>query len=231
MCHKLMQQYHCGHTKEVCTTPCPHALATAAANLVSSPVAMQPQTQQPQQQQQNPPYPVSTPNSPSSTPRSLSIARTDSGNTNGAGAGGSFTAYFPNPNKDRTSQLSLQRPGSGLHSPSPTPSTTSVMTTHSHSQSQSPPPYASISILSPISPGAEGPEVDTVVRYCSYFFARNLPQSVRPCLNCFMKEDYEKYRTSWMKGYQTGHPGTKAEDLWRLSGLEGAVERVARGEM
>jgi hypothetical protein len=29
MCHKLLQTYHCGHPKEICTTPCPHALKTA----------------------------------------------------------------------------------------------------------------------------------------------------------------------------------------------------------
>jgi hypothetical protein len=28
MCHKLLQVYACGHLKDVCTTPCPHALAT-----------------------------------------------------------------------------------------------------------------------------------------------------------------------------------------------------------
>ncbi|RAQ99896.1 hypothetical protein DDE82_007765 [Stemphylium lycopersici] len=28
MCHKLFQVYACGHQKPVCTTPCPHAIAT-----------------------------------------------------------------------------------------------------------------------------------------------------------------------------------------------------------
>jgi len=29
MCHKLFQTYHCGHPKEICITPCPHALKSA----------------------------------------------------------------------------------------------------------------------------------------------------------------------------------------------------------
>ena len=28
MCHKLLQAYACGHNKTICTTPCPHAIAT-----------------------------------------------------------------------------------------------------------------------------------------------------------------------------------------------------------
>ena len=28
MCHKLPQVYACGHNKTICTTPCPHAIAT-----------------------------------------------------------------------------------------------------------------------------------------------------------------------------------------------------------
>lgn len=28
MCHKLLQVYACGHHKTICTTPCPHAIAT-----------------------------------------------------------------------------------------------------------------------------------------------------------------------------------------------------------
>ena len=28
MCHKLLQVYACGHNKTICTTPCPHAIAT-----------------------------------------------------------------------------------------------------------------------------------------------------------------------------------------------------------
>ena len=28
MCHKLLQAYACGHKRIVCTTPCPHAIAT-----------------------------------------------------------------------------------------------------------------------------------------------------------------------------------------------------------
>lgn len=214
MCHKLLQVYHCGCTKEICTTPCPHALTTATSTGTTSHRAPVPG---------RPPYPVSRSNSGSNTPQSVvQMARsgsTTSTKTNAASithtnATTSLKDRDVLPSRELISRLSLSetpvRPFSAFSSHTPTPLS------------------AAAELPTPTLTAQSQPDDDEPTpNLCAYFFKRHTPVSIRPCWACYLKPEYEAQRERWMADYKAAHFGARTEDLERLAGIEAIRKRVA----
>ncbi|PVI03172.1 hypothetical protein DM02DRAFT_652792 [Periconia macrospinosa] len=103
--------------------------------------------------------------------------------------------------------------------------------------SQPPPPYpvsptdsgtnSPLSIQSTPRPGSTSPaNEDPPQNFCSYFFTRKTPTSLRPCAACYLKPEYKKERDRWVSDYCATHFVTKPEDLERLTGIEAIKQRV-----
>jgi hypothetical protein len=136
MCFILNQVHACGHTKPVCITACPHAIATS----------------------------------------------------------------YPNPFLDHEPPSPMTCPISPISDGSTTPLTRASNSHQAHL-------YTALPSYSP----------ETM--YCPYFFPHNLPISKFPCVACYRLAEWEQLRNRWINEYRITHPGTKPEDLERLSGV------------
>ncbi|KAF1838115.1 hypothetical protein BDW02DRAFT_594988 [Decorospora gaudefroyi] len=210
MCHKLLQVYACGHAKTVCTTPCPHALATGqpipqdsneitcselsrSSSVVSS-LAPQTSTRRsdihdlPSQRHARLSSLINTPSPP---PPSAFHFVTVVGNENSTSNSNSQDNVSPS-------------------SPSPTAATLSP----------SPPPHlTAAAYFSPAGP--ERPSLTTGPNLCTYYFRHNLAASKVPCSACYARTEWEPYRRAWMRAYREAHPMGRSEDVEVLSGVKG----------
>ncbi|KAF2129538.1 hypothetical protein P153DRAFT_431474 [Dothidotthia symphoricarpi CBS 119687] len=205
MCNELIQVYACGHSKDICTTPCPHAQDTASpatisrSNSVVSSIA-----------------PSAKQNVGTNSPAQRSPLRT-------------VNPSAATPNEPRAPAFRFNIPSQ--HALSPTFSTTN---TNMNSQHTLPSRYSTSSSPStsgPTSPTAFSNQppspVTPVPNFCPYVFPpRFLPRSRFPCLGCYMQPEWEGMRSAWMDNYRHGHPMDGMEDLERLSGIEGVRERL-----
>lgn len=220
MCNKLLQLFACGHAKTICVTPCPHAVTTG---------------------EQAPPE------SESGRIRPNPIGACSGGVCEQVSQQGqaSANAYTQGA---RSGTVSPLKHGVQVFSP-----TEHAVTTTSASPSlMSPSPTANLKLPGPLSATLSRP-ISTIPllftsssfsvspttafkadpeslyprpNYCAYTFPRYLPQSRRPCLECFVvgAEWYaERERMMWV--YRQDHHGVKEEDLERLCGLEGLKAR------
>lgn len=218
MCHKLFQTYGCGHTREICTTPCVHALATATP---ASPTSLE--------------LPLANLEGRTSLHPGLALGHrpsTDSvsslplGNT--VANKGNLSLPSQTLHGIRTSSLSNLTSTAPRGSPNFTPSRLrdSVV-------SIAPPPYTHNAASRQISNLAPPPSIQTntdpalgqrepemIPNFCTQFFARYLPAGIYPCYDCYMKPEYERVRQRWMRVYADIHPGCKPEDIERMCGME-----------
>ncbi|KAH7398452.1 hypothetical protein BKA66DRAFT_437506 [Pyrenochaeta sp. MPI-SDFR-AT-0127] len=217
MCHKLLQVYACGHMKTICTTPCPHAIDTSRQIAASG-------------------------NHPDLS-RSSSVA--SSITSKGRSHWQDLTAKSHLQDQHSPGLPSPLRVGTGLEEqegpppafrfvpPGQRPLLSPPLEYH-HSRTVSltlsnfPPSESAFSVrVSPTlvtspsisfetDPQEPTPEPD----FCAYYFPRYLPQSWRPCLQCYMQPEWENQRKAWMASYRMDHPAGKPEDVERLSGIE-----------
>lgn len=198
MCHKLFQVYCCGHTKEVCTTPCTHAVANAT------------------------PAPRTAPELSSNDARIsnfirlVSVLRHRPSVSSVASLPAAGTAAIKI--KDGHSSQPAPRTSSLSNLTTP-PHRESVLSTAPYptgSVDVAPPPYTH---TTPSCVDLGIAKVEMIPSYCAQFFARYLPLGSHPCYDCYMRPEYEVYRKRWLKGYADGHPNSKLEDVEELSGV------------
>ncbi|KAF2248629.1 hypothetical protein BU26DRAFT_302584 [Trematosphaeria pertusa] len=196
MCHKLFQIHACGHTKEVCTTPCPHALATAY-------------------------YASTTPADPfSDAASSPTTPRYPSAPSSASPTAGEFGPLPQLVAKARSAVNSLPSQCDRDQPPTADPTSPhSVISNH-------PSPLRSNPTTSLVLPNSAGGEPELTANFCPYYFSRYLTPSKTPCLKCYMRPDWTNTRQRWMTWYRIEHPGTKPEDLASLAGVEGIPGRV-----
>lgn len=203
MCHKLVQTYACNHSKDICTTPCPHALA------LSNP---RPQT------------------APTSIARSNSTVSSIAPSSYKAAAGDSpapsMKDVSPLPAVSQRPEVHSQPKVSPLlrifprpafrfkvdNAPAPPVSPGSSYLETALSDNTEEIPHAQSA------PSAQ-PAQPVQPVYCAYYFPRYLTQSRYPCRECYMRPEWEDMRKAWVENYQLGHPMDRAEDLERLAGV------------
>ncbi|CAO2654904.1 Nn.00g116370.m01.CDS01 [Neocucurbitaria sp. VM-36] len=224
MCHKLIQLYACGHSKTICRTPCPHAIDTArqvthlngnhdsvnlsrSSSVISSIAPSMRRSdlhdlpsQLRSQAQHSPGQPLPL--------RMRSLSRQPAQTP-------PLAFHFVPP-----SQNPLLSAPPGYAQPSPTsPTAPSPTSTFSRNSNTSP----------SVNHFPENEEHVGEPDYCSYHFPRYLPQSRRPCLQCYVQPEWEDMPKAWMRMYKETHPYVKEEDVERLSGIAELRERMGMG--
>ena len=197
MCHKLLQVYACGHLKDVCTTPCPHALATGHRI---------PQDNSPELSRS--PSVISTTTSPATPPRKDDRQDLPSQRH-------SLQAQPARPSPLRISMLGEQAPAFRFVAPGDAPPPGSTPTSPS-SNEQSPTFSTTSTLNNTPSPATLFFQADSEMyassvdpSFCAYHFPRYLPQSKVPCLACYGRSEWEGYRRAWMRSYRELHPSVK----------------------
>lgn len=76
-----------------------------------------------------------------------------------------------------------------------------------------------------LSPSLPNEKFTIEPNYCPYHFPRYLPQSHRPCIECYTKPEWADLATRWMKQYRQDHPMEKVEEVEQSSGVEGLKEK------
>lgn len=195
MCHKLTQTYACGHSKDICTTPCPHALSTGtripnakhdkhvsrSSSVVSSIAPSIRREEIPSQLRSLPPQqPNSSQNRAQHTPPPpLRYIQTP--------------PLGPPPGFPSAVQVARPSdPPSPTLSPAPSPSTRRL------------------------------PDEENIIepKFCPYHFPHHLPQSNHPCIECYFLPPWAHLAERYVKSYREGHPVNKPEDAEKLSGIE-----------
>ena len=189
MCNKLLQNYACGHSKSICTTPCPHALRFVQRPTYVSAV------QEKVHLQSNLTVSSITTTSHEHSATNFSCTQTHSPLRSSAPAGSAHAPAFR-----------FTAPGSASPASSVSP--------------------VSHSFLS------QGDRVDQPLvadpepRLCTYYIPRYLFTSKYPCIDCYIKPEWEGMRKTWMENYRLGHPLDKVDDAEKLSGIGGKGLRV-----
>ncbi|KAF1966135.1 hypothetical protein BU23DRAFT_331346, partial [Bimuria novae-zelandiae CBS 107.79] len=225
MCHTLFQVFRCSHVKEVCTTPCAHALATATPATPSSgefsgagpeaPPSLHPGGTPDHQIMDRRPSVTSFASLP--TASAATPPKADKNTLPSQAAHGTRTTSLS------SLTTTSSRPSSLVFAPSNLrPYTTSL---------PPPPPYSQTTTSSTPAPSANNPSdtkasPEMLPNICAQRFARYLPQGSYPCYECYMKPEYEAFRANWMRVFHDSHPGMKKEDVERLSGVEGVAKAL-----
>ncbi|XPS76748.1 hypothetical protein M3J09_008795 [Ascochyta lentis] len=201
MCNKLLQTYACGHSKSICTTPCTHALASS----------------QPSQLEVNRNEPISRSNS---TVSSLAPATRENSTTN-------FSRLQVHSPRHATAAPASTRPVDipafrfvAPDTPSPTSPVSPVSPTFTSRHSN---PSAAPSRFPSPAPSAAATEPEAT--FCDYYIPRYSFTSKYPCIECYMKSEWQGLRSAWMDNYQLGHPLDRGEDVERLSGVRDVSEK------
>ncbi|KAF1937713.1 hypothetical protein EJ02DRAFT_458503 [Clathrospora elynae] len=241
MCHKLLQVYACGHLKTVCTTPCPHAIATgrqipqdsveqelSRSNSITSslapsnasPVWWTDLQNLPSQRQSQ----AQTPNTPT-RPSPLRIASPPAQKPR-TGPPAAPPFHFVTPGQPFPSPP----PGYPLISPTTSPSPTSPSSSPSSTAglndafpaptSANPPSRPTHPMASTFTAHSEIDATTVDPNFCAYHFPRYLPQNRAPCLACYSQPEWERDRDRWMGAYRETHPGVNTEHLEGLTGIK-----------
>jgi hypothetical protein len=197
MCHKLVQTYACSRSEDICTTPCPHALALSSARVTAESTF------------------ISRSNSTVS-----SIAHSSRQHATNSPAS-SLLEMSPLPRVTTQPGVSSQR---GV-SPKAKASLLAVSLQPAYRFRLHNPPATPLSLVSTshldaaLFDHAAGTQPVQSV-YCPYFFPRHLMPSRYPCRECYMQPEWEGMRRAWVENYQLGHPMDKVEDVERLAGVK-----------
>jgi hypothetical protein len=201
MCHKLVQTYACSHSKEICTTPCPHALALSSTR---------------------------TPAGLSSISRSNSVVSSIAPSSRRDAAEDSpvpsMLDVSPLPGVSQQPGLFAQPARSPHAKVSPltgvSPRLAFRLKIDNRPATGLPGMSTSSRLDAALSDNTEAqPVQSTQPVYCAYYFPHHLMQSRYPCRECYMRPEWEDMRRAWMENYQLGHPMDRSEDLERLAGI------------
>ncbi|KAF1846595.1 uncharacterized protein K460DRAFT_406793 [Cucurbitaria berberidis CBS 394.84] len=215
MCYKLLQLYACGHSKTICTTPCPHAIDTAR-----------------QATHLNGEQDTADLSRSSSVVSSIapSVKRSD---------------LHGLPSQRGSQALHSPGQPSPLHMCLPTQPAFRFVPPSEHPLQWPLPEYPQRSPASPTTrsppltfpkdssvsshlPGDEEQAVEP--NYCPYHFPRYLVPSRRPCLECYVRPERGELPKAWKKKYKETHPYAKEEDVERLTGIAELRERMGLGQ-
>lgn len=197
MCYKLIQTYACDHTKVICTTPCPHALAPSSARKS-----------------------VDLASILRSNSTVSSIAPSSRRGAVAADPLPSSADVSPMPGVTSLPGKSLQPDLSPLHDEFPRPAFR-IKIDNPPAAPFSAAPTSSHVHAAPADHAAEAqPEQLVQPVYCSYYFPHYLVQSRRPCRECYLQPEWEGVRRRWVESYRIDHPMEKPEDLERSTELK-----------
>jgi hypothetical protein len=182
MCYKLVQIYACDHSKAICTTPCPHALALSnTRNSTELPSILR-----------------SNPTAFSIVPSSRRNAAVDP-----------LPSLADVPLMPEVTSLpgrSLQPDVSPLLDVPPRPAFR-IMTDGSPATPFPAVPTSSHLDAAPLGHTVEAQSEQLVVQpaYCSYYFPHYLMRSLRPCRQCYLQPEWEGLRRVWVEKYRIDH--------------------------